>query len=141
MQTISRILLATDFSRSSEQALGYAEELARRFGAELVVLHVDEALSTVPGSDLAETRRAAADGELQELAIELRAKDVPARALLRPGLASGEIVATAKAEHADLVVMGTHGRTGLAHALLGSVAERVLRTAPCPVLTVRAPAA
>lgn len=141
MRPITRILLATDFSRSSEQALGYAEELARRFGAELLVLHVDEALSTVPGSDLAETRRLAAEGELQDLVADLRAKNVPARAILRPGLASGEIVAMANAEHADLVVLGTHGRTGLAHALLGSVAERVLRTASCPVLTVRALAA
>jgi nucleotide-binding universal stress UspA family protein len=143
MPQIARILVAVDFSPGSQQALDLAGEVARRFAAEVAVLHVDEALSVIPGSDLAETRRVAAEHALEDATAELRRKDVRARPILRSGLATIEIVEAAHAEHADLVVLGTHGRTGLAHVLLGSVAERVVRTAPCPVLTVRtvAPAA
>jgi nucleotide-binding universal stress UspA family protein len=143
MPDIARILVAVDFSPGSQQALALAEEVARRFAAEVAVLHVDEALSVIPGSDLAETRRVAAERALEDATAELRRKDIRARPILRSGLAAIEIVEAANAEHADLLVLGTHGRTGLAHVLLGSVAERVVRTAPCPVLTVRivAPAA
>jgi universal stress protein A len=137
MPAIDRILAATDFSAGSERALEYAEEMAHRFGAEIVLLHVDEAFAALPGSEIAEDQRRAAERELEAQTRQLAAKGLRVRALLRIGLAVEEIVGAAEAERADLVVMGTHGRSGLSHLLMGSVAERVVRRARCPVLTVR----
>jgi nucleotide-binding universal stress UspA family protein len=133
---IQRLLVPTDFSVCSMRALRYAEELARRFGAEIVLVHVDESL--VARSELAGLREAVAGEELERLVALLEKRGVPARAVVRSGGAAEEIAE--EAESADLVVMGTHGRTGLAHVLMGSVAERVVRHARCPVLTVRQPA-
>jgi universal stress protein A len=130
---IKRLLVPTDFSVCSMRALRYAEELARRFGAEVALVHVDESL--VARSELSGLREAVAEEELERLVALLQARGVPARAVVRSGGAAEEI--TAETERADLVVMGTHGRTGLAHVLMGSVAERVVRHASCPVLTVR----
>jgi nucleotide-binding universal stress UspA family protein len=132
---IARILVPTDFSVCSMWALRYAEELARRFGAEIVLLHVDQALA--PGSELAQTRHEASREELDGLVTLLGRRDVPARKVLRFGGPAEEVLSTAEAEDADLIVMGTHGRTGMAHVLMGSVAENVMRRSPCPVLTVR----
>ncbi len=132
---IARVLVPTDFSVCSMWALRYAEELARRFGAEIALVHVDQSLA--PGSELAETRQAAAREELEGLVALLRERGVPAHSLLRSGGPAEQIMATAEAEHADLIVMGTHGRTGLTHVLMGSVAESVVRRSSCPVLTVR----
>jgi universal stress protein A len=131
---IARILVPTDFSVASMRALRYAEELARRFAAEIVLVHVDESLA--PSSELAETRQAAAQKELEGLVALLRERGVPAHSVLRSGGPAEEVVATAKVENADLIVMGTHGRTGLAHVVMGSVAESVVRRSACPVLTV-----
>ncbi len=124
MADVHRILLATDFSPGSARARAFASMLARRLGAELVVAHVSEPLAIVPGSDLAAEEVAQTERELDRVVGELK----------REGVA--EIVALAEREHADLIVLGTHGRSGLAHVLLGSVAERVLRRARCPVLAV-----
>jgi nucleotide-binding universal stress UspA family protein len=142
-----RILHPTDFSASSEQALAHARSLARALGAELVLLHVEvEApLSRERLIDSDEVRRvveaehAWARRTLDRLAEACRAAGLPARALIATGAPHETIVATAESEAADLIVIGTHGRGGFTRWFMGSVADRVLRTARCPVLAVRAP--
>ena len=131
---VERILVATDFSLCSLSALEYAEELARRLDAELVLLHA-EGLS-VAGSEMADLTHAGAERELARATKQLRANRLKARSLLRPGAPAEEILKAAETEGASLIVMGTHGRKGVAHMVMGSVAERVVRSAPCPVLTV-----
>jgi nucleotide-binding universal stress UspA family protein len=150
--TFNKILCATDFSEDSAFALGYAEEIARRFSAEMLVLHVDQPLPPVmvspdlgPMMDvgamsrIAEEQRLLAQRELDKIVTRLRDSGLRARSMLKVGSPFLEIIHTAKAENVDLVVMGTHGRTGLAHVLMGSVAERVVQKAHCPVLAVRHP--
>lgn len=131
---VARILAPVDFSACSMWALRHAEEMARRFGAELVLVHVDPVLPL--GSDLVDEEIAGCK-ELDELVTLLRERGMVVRGLLRAGAPIEEIMRAASAEHADLIVMGTHGRRGLEHVLMGSVAESVLRRASCPVLTVR----
>ncbi|HLH76625.1 MAG TPA: universal stress protein [Candidatus Binataceae bacterium] len=151
----NKILAPTDFSEDSNHALQYAEELARKFGSEMIVMHVAQALAPVtfsldPGGSadplaletigrIAEEQRLAAQRELDRIVHNLRDSGLRARSLLRVGAAFVEILTTAQSETADLIVMATHGRSGLAHMLLGSVADRVVAKAPCPVLTVRHP--
>ena len=140
------ILVATDFSDASELALEYARVLAQRFGAGLRVLHVVE--TPVPlGSELyipeamSVTERAVQEGQ-HHLAVTLAGvtgDDVIGQVLV--GTAAKKIVEYAADHDIDLIVMGTHGRSALAHLIMGSVAERVVRTAPCPVLTVHENAA
>lgn len=149
--TFTKILAATDFSDDSNHALSYAVELAQKFSAEVIVLHVDQPLAPVMVSDLnpgldvgamgriAEEQRLAALRELDQTTARLRESGIKSRGLLKVGAPFLEIISTAQAEGADLIVMGTHGRTGLVHVLMGSVAERVVRKAHCAVLTVRHP--
>jgi nucleotide-binding universal stress UspA family protein len=144
-----RILCPVDFSDASKAALETAADLAKRQGATLTLLHA----YPVPGytfpdgsfvasskmlEELAEAAKAHLD-EWKTLATKLGVAGV--EAVTAVGEPAAEIVAYAKEKGADLVVVGTHGRTGLTHALMGSVAERVVRRAPCPVLTVRPPKA
>jgi len=148
MPELNKILLATDFSDDSRL---FAEELARKFGAEMIVLHVDQPLAPVMVSELgpafdmgamnqiAEEQRLAAQREIDKIVTQLRDAQIKARSLMRVGAPFVEIVHAAQAEGVDLIVLGTHGRTGLAHVLLGSVAERVVQKAGCAVLTVRHP--
>ena len=143
--TFTKILAATDFSDDSNYALGFAEELAHKFGAELTVLHVDQPLAPVmvselsPGLDfgamsrIAEEQRMMALAELEKSSARLRDSGLKARGILKVGAPFLEIIHTAQADNYDLIVLGTHGHTGLAHVLMGSVAERVVRKAPCPV--------
>jgi nucleotide-binding universal stress UspA family protein len=142
-----RILVPVDFSAPSVAALEYARVLAEKFGASLRVLHVvEEEFVTGPlGSDMY-MPPSSAEGVLrlheaqQRLAAFVTDHD---RTHLRAttdaivGSGAGTIVDYAASNRFDLIVMGTHGRAGLAHLVMGSVAERVIRTAPCPVLTVR----
>ncbi len=150
--TFSRILAATDFSEDSSLALSYAEELAQKFGAEITVLHVDQPLAPVmaspdlgPAMDvgamsrIAEEQRVIAQRELDKIVQRLRDSGLKAKSLLKVGSPFLEILHAAQTENADLVVLGTHGRTGLAHVLMGSVAERVVQKCHLPVLTVRHP--
>jgi universal stress protein A len=149
--TFTKILAATDFSDDSNYALEYAEELARRFSAEILVMHVDQPLSPVmvselsPGLDVgamnrvAEEQRLLALRELDLITARLRDAGLKSRSMLRVGAPFLEIVTAAHSDGVDLVVLGTHGRSGLAHVLMGSVAERVVRKAHCPVLTIRHP--
>jgi nucleotide-binding universal stress UspA family protein len=147
MAKIKRILVPVDLSKHSLKALDYAVELARPLGAELHVLFVVEpiyyAVPDLAGAaagavgGLIEEQKQAARAQLEKLRARYAKKRVVLRPLLQTGTPYQAIVAAAKALRADLVVMGTHGRTGLAHALLGSVAERVVRHCASPVLTLR----
>jgi universal stress protein A len=144
---IRHILAPTDFSDYSKKAISDAFELARTFGATLSLLHVLEpspylgefTLPTMGEELLGDLERQASAALAQVLPEAQQAKIEVTRAVAI-GAPSQKIVETAEAEHVDLIVMATHGRTGLSHLLIGSVAERVVRTAPCPVLTIRPPA-
>ncbi len=144
MIDLRRILVPIDFSAHSTSALDTAVEFARRFHAEIHLLHVHQLPSYVyPDGIFPLTPELISDVEkkialeLERSAIRVRAAEVECTTKLVIGVTFLEIVAYARECDADLIVMGTHGRSGLAHALLGSVAEKVLRKAPCPVLTVR----
>lgn len=144
----THILVPTDFSPASEAALACAKELAHTFEARVSLLHVitDPAATGmwtpevyVPASEEARDRLIQqARQRLEEaLTADERVKfNVAIEA--RVGSAAEGIQQFAREQHVDLIVMGTHGRRGLSHMLLGSVAERVVRTAPCPVLTTHA---
>lgn len=136
------IVVATDFSDQSTLALEYARVLATRFGAGLRVLHVVE----VPTVLAAEVPLPDVEAAAERAIAEARRKIAKTLARLPEGNTIGQvlvgqpadtIVQYASDHDADLVVMGTHGRGGFAHFLVGSVAERVVRSAPCPVFTVR----
>lgn len=142
---ISRILFPTDFSDPAKQALQYAMEFADRFDAELHVLHVvreivfplPEASTswTMPATD----QRAEVDAATKQLQQEIQSEWTEQHRVVRlaeVGYPSENIIKYAKQHKIDLIVMGTHGHTGLSHLLLGSVAEKVVRLATCPVLTV-----
>jgi nucleotide-binding universal stress UspA family protein len=143
---IKRILVPVDFSDPSLRALDFAVELSRPLAAQVILLHaVEPVYYPVAGDmygvgfDLGNVYDAierAARTQLSELAAKLKARGVAVRTLLTLGTAHQVILDSAKKLKADLIVMSTHGRTGLSHVLIGSVAERVVRTAPCPVLTV-----
>lgn len=137
MLPVRTILFATDFSPQSDRAYRFARALARDTGARLVAVHV---IAPPPFVTYREVERAteAADGYRDELEARLRA--LSADCQLREGDPAAEILAAADEVGSDVIVMGTHGRTGMARVLLGSVAEAVLRRAPCPVLTVKEPA-
>jgi nucleotide-binding universal stress UspA family protein len=145
---IERVLCPTDFSDFSRSALERAVSLARWFEARLTVLHVNPRVAAptaihagvyamVP-PDFLEVQRRAAQRELDRLVGSLLGEGVAVEGKLVEGNPARAIQAEAAGLGADLVVMGTHGRSGVEHLVLGSVAERVLRTAPCPVLTIRA---
>ena len=142
---ISHILVPVDFSAHSILSLEYAVALARRFHASLELLHVVDDPATAAWAaegavlDVTGIRAALVDDAERQLA-EYRTReglDVPAITTVRIGSPASAIVEHAQAVGTDLIVMGTHGRNGLAHLFLGSVAERVLRHASCPVFTVR----
>jgi nucleotide-binding universal stress UspA family protein len=152
MLTIRRILAPSDFSDASRRAVDYAADLAERFGAELALLHVVE---IPPGLSASTLMRSGADGRMEPMGDYLRniametlrglGAEAQKRGLvvtytIELGDAEKEIRRAAQRLPADLVVVGTHGRTGLRHLLLGSVAERVVRQSDIPVLTVRSPA-
>lgn len=132
MLTIKRILVPRDFSACSEYALMQGLDLAQRHGAELHVLYAE--VLYADASSLRHTPTAA----LKDRLAEGLGDDVPVhRAVVREVAAAPAIVSYAAANDVDLIVMGTHGRRGVQRLLLGSTAEEVVRTAPCPVLTVR----
>lgn len=143
MQDFKHILVATDFASSSERALELAVKLAAKFDAKLTLLHVWE-IPVYPYMDFvlssAELLRSVEEAAQQRLAAmlsELQKRLPSARSLLKMGVPWEQILATAKEEQADVIVMGTHGRRGVEHVLMGSVAEKVVRLASVPVLTAR----
>jgi nucleotide-binding universal stress UspA family protein len=148
MIDLHRILVPTDFSMSSENALRYGMAFAERFGAELHLLHVVQDLTWfVPEAILVapaampplEQFVTAAQTALERVIKGLNLPGIKVQPVVREGTPYDAIVRYAKETDVDLIVMGTHGHTGLAHVFLGSVAEKVVRRAPCPVLTVRHP--
>ncbi|MBK6846799.1 MAG: universal stress protein [Proteobacteria bacterium] len=151
MANISRILVPVDFSECSSRALRQAAELARKFNAAVEVLYVwepplyvfPELLVEAPGgpprtvSDYANER---AQLEMKRFVEDaLGADPLAVRTVVESGHAYATILRWASEGSFDLLVMGTHGRSGLQHVLLGSIAEKVVRHAPCPVMTVRCP--
>jgi universal stress protein A len=142
---ISRILVPTDFSRDASAALAYARDLARVHGASVHVLHVveDPVAAGVWSSEVYTAEIAGLQINLvrdaeRRLQRYLRSDCDWLTTEVRRGGAAQEILDAAEEQEADLIVMGTRGRTGLAHLMMGSVAERVVRLAPCPVLTLHA---
>jgi universal stress protein A len=142
-----RIIVPTDFSTCAEEAWSLAQRLARAFGSELVPVHVlvetplysEGPFTMEHARQVYDAARVWATDAVEEWAAKARAEGCRARAVLRTGAPYQEIIALATDERADLIVIGTHGRGGINRVLLGSVADRVVRLAPCPVLTVREP--
>ncbi len=141
---LDRILVPVDFSETAQHALDYARDLAQMFGAQVHLLHVvpDPVAQGWAGEatgmiipDLLRTWEADSDKRLQEIEVA----GVTVERVTAVGHAFMEILKYAGANGIDLIVMGTHGRGAVKHMLLGSVAEKVVRKAPCPVLTVRHP--
>jgi nucleotide-binding universal stress UspA family protein len=141
-----RILHPSDFSPASSGALTKAVELAKKDDAELVLAHVLTPVAPLVGEayvspktfdEIQRSSREQGERRLDALAAKARKAGVRVQTVLAEGVAWQEITRLAKARRVDLIVMGTHGRGGLAKLFLGSVAERVVATAPCPVMTVR----
>ncbi len=148
MIDLKRILLPTDFSKFSHVALKYAASLADKFGAELYLLHVIQNIGLLIPDMVSVTPPVMPDPEQMGSAVrEALGRVVKENGLdrlkvqteVREGTAFYEIIQFAREKNIDLIVMGTHGHSGLVHVLLGSVTEKVVRKAPCPVLTVRHP--
>lgn len=144
-----RIVVPTDFSDCSEEAWALAKRVAGTLGSEVVLAHVfvepivygDPSLAGDTTWQLFEQGRKWVEDELEKWASAARPQGMTVRTIVRTGSAHEAIVNLATDERAELIVMGTHGRTGLNRLLLGSVTDRVIRFAPCPVLTVRTPVA
>jgi len=160
---VRKILVPIDFSEHSQHALRWGADLAAHYGAEILLLHVlpkavEEVFTDAPawediptyypeGTTRSPTPHYKdpiiidlvdqAQTQLDDLARADLQETVPGRAKVAVGKPPDEILRVAREEGMDLIVMGTHGRTGLRHVLLGSVAEAVVRAAPCPVLTIR----
>jgi len=144
MKAKKRILHPTDFSAAAEPAFAYALEAAKREDATLMLMHVIEPVTPFADeiyvaveTDQREAAEAAARKGFDALLARAKAAGVRAADLLRDGTPVDEIVKAAADELVDLIVMGTHGRTGLKRLVLGSVAQHVVATAPCPVVTLR----
>ena len=144
---LRRILHPTDFSPASRRAFAEAIALAKSTRARLLVLHVQSTIvpmvepyaAATVYEDVQRAGRVWAKKQLDRLVDRARRAGARAEALLMEGAPSETIVRAARARRADMIVVGTHGRTGLAKFLVGSVASRVVATATCPVLTVRGP--
>ena len=149
MILLKNVLVATDFSEPSDAALAYGRQLARAFGARLTVFHAAGNLAPrAYGSegfvfiepDSQGQVEAAARQQVRSLISDDDRSELRAEAVVVTALSPAAAIADyARREQIDLIIVGTHGRSGVAHLVMGSVAERVVRTAPCPVLTVRHP--
>lgn len=148
MQPFTEILIAIDFSENSDHAFNYALTLARQFNAHLTVMHVINEPVDLRGFYVPHISFEQLEKEIEESAHSMMTKFCRENlsdftnysTSLVTGIPCDEIVNKAGQLNASLIVVGTHGRTGLDHIIFGSTAERVVRTAPCPVLTVRLPA-
>jgi glycine betaine transporter len=145
MPDFRTILCPVDFSPSAEKALRYAEGLAKQFGSEIVLVHAYEDPAYImpmtgylgPEAGLINQLRAHLEEQMERWKTAVANAGFVVRTEILEGVAHQVVVDAAAEHHADLIVMSTHGRTGLSLALMGSVAERVIRLAQCPVLTVR----
>lgn len=141
---IERILFPTDFSEGARSAMGYAVSLARDYKAKLYILHVIQELAITPGwyegvfpiENLYQSIEEGSGNEMDKLISGMG--DLPGvEKVITRGYAATEILRVADESKADVIVIGTHGRSGVDHILFGSTAEKVVRKASCPVLTVR----
>ena len=145
MNDFKTILFATDFSESSDFAFGRALTLARKFNARLVILHVINEPVDLRGFYVPHISFDKLEEEIEEGAQKMMEKFCRTHirdyanyeSFIVPGIPYDEVIKKAAAEGADLIVMGTHGRTGLDHVLFGSTAEKVVRKSPIPVMTIR----
>jgi nucleotide-binding universal stress UspA family protein len=144
---VKKILVPTDFSDHSMQALKHAIDLGKRFKAGIIVFHCLEPIYLAAPADLYGTpanlttlmseERHSAKQRLERIERDLKKRRIPIRTVLGSGTPHLVIVEAVAKLGVDLIVMSTHGRSGFSHLLIGSVAERVVRAAPCPVLTIR----
>lgn len=142
---INTILFPTDFSNGARAAMDHALSLAKDYNAKLILLYVIQDISIaewyIPSSisvtDLVEDMQKSAMREMDKWYDEVAARVKNAEKMVVRGVPFVEIIRTAREKNADLIVIGTHGRTGIDHMLFGSTAEKVVRKATCPVLTVR----
>lgn len=148
--TLERILVPSDFSDTAEVAMRYASALANAFQATFHLIHVLENITptggwmagemyTPPPAALIDAVEREADEQLKTTLAKLEPQPLKSVLVVRKGSPFVEIIRYAREQEIDLIVMGTHGRGPIAHMLLGSVADNVVRKAPCPVLTVRHP--
>jgi nucleotide-binding universal stress UspA family protein len=146
---IRSLLLPTDFSECANYALSYASEFAREAGASMICLHVIEPVvptvgysgvtEPLPMADISEQLEDSATRELPKIARHQACTGLSVEEVIAHGDAASEIVRVAKERQVDLIVISSHGRTGLGRMLFGSTAEQVVRHAPCPVLVVKPP--
>lgn len=146
MIELKKILYPTDFSEYAANARPYVIEMAKKFGAEVAVINVlmspSYAVSPEFAVDLTKIQKdmqGAAEANLEEVRKVFEKEGIPTRTILEIGSPFAEIVQTAKKETSDLIILATHGHGAVKHMLLGSTAEKVVRKAPCPVLTIRHP--
>ncbi len=146
MKLYRRVLHPTDFSKASRRAFDHAVALAKKERAELLLLHVmipptpfvgNGYVSPKTYEDLEAAALHSAESQMKTALAKAKKAGGRVTAILSEGVPFEQIVRTAKSKRADLIVIGTHGRTGFSRLFLGSVAERVIQLAPCPVLTVR----
>lgn len=139
-----KILCPIDFSEFTDETLLYALDIAKKYDAELHLIHVIPNLNYFTPYEsfftpenlivVEKNMEAEVNKDFEDIMKKI---DVPVKKVVKNGAAFVEIIDYAKSESIDLIIIGTHGRTGLEHILIGSVAERVIRKSPCPVLTVR----
>jgi nucleotide-binding universal stress UspA family protein len=142
---IRTILFPTDFSQGARAAMDYALSLSRDYDAKLILLYVIQDISiaewyipsSISAADLVADMEKSAWKEMDKWAAEASAQVKSTEKIVVRGVPFVEIIRTAREKDADMIVIGTHGRTGIDHMLFGSTAEKVVRKAPCPVLTVR----
>ena len=147
MISIKKILCPADFSDFSMHALTYAVSLAQQYGSKLLLLHVVDVFMHdpayfapyAPDRSMFEDFEKKARTRLEEICKENIPAAITAEPIVRVGRAFVEIVRAAREMEVDLIVMATHGRTGLSHAMFGSTAEKVVRKASCPVLSIKHP--
>lgn len=147
MKQFAKILFATDFSESSEHAFDYASTLAKKFDARLIILHVINEPVDLRGFYVPHISFEKLEEEIRESAEKMMEKFCRTRikdftnyeAHVVAGIPHEEILKRAASENVSLIVLGTHGRTGLDHVLFGSTAEKIVRKSVCPVMTVRLP--
>ncbi len=142
---IRTILFPTDFSQGARAAMDYAVSLAQDYKARLILLYVIQDISiaewyipsSISAADLVADMQKSASKEMEKWAAEVGGRVPGVETLIERGVPFVEIIRVAREKNADLLVIGTHGRTGIDHMLFGSTAEKVVRKSPCPVLTVR----
>ena len=142
MTPLKSVMVATDFSPLSEKAIDYAVMIAKQFGAKILIMHVLDPITVTTTdalmfSDNSEALRKMAEEMMKNLADILKEKGVSIETALLKGAAASEIISKAAQAGVDVIIMGTHGRKGIEHLILGSVAEKVVRSATCPVMVVR----